>query len=165
MCLLFTNRTEAKSCKDEKMVSFSSSTRTCRRRLLLKSLGSDEDIHTVAKLCCDICTHNCFPYSHFQFLEPHKTQRKQKPKEIRKVEKDVLDSLKNALLAERKAIVKGSIGLRAIGIEVACPLSCIESICAQANMISSAQDIKAISCIRSVFVERFFRAFSRVLSI
>ena len=163
MCILFTNLAEAKSCKDEKMVSFSSSTRICRRRLLLKSLGSDEDIHTVSKQCCDICTHNRLPYSHFQFLHPHKTQRKQKPKEVRYIEKDVIDSLKNALLAERKAIVKESIGLRVIGIEVACPLSCIESICAQANVISSAEDIKAISCIRSVFVERFC-VFSHMLN-
>lgn len=105
VCLMFTNSAKAKSCKDEKKMSFSSSTRTCQRRLLLKSLGSDEDIHTVSKLCCDICTHNRLPCSHFQFLHPHKIQRKQKPKEIRDLKKDILDSLKNALLAERKAIL------------------------------------------------------------
>ena len=56
-----------------------------------------------------------------------------------------------------------SIGLQVIDIEVACPLSCIESICDQANVISSAEDIKAISCIRSVFVERFFCVFNHII--
>ena len=71
------------------------------------------------------------------FFTPTK-HNENKPKEVRYIEKDVIDSLKNALLAERKAIVKESIALRVIGIGVACPLSCIESICAQANVISSA---------------------------
>ena len=38
VCLMFTNRAKAKSCKDEKKISFSSSTRTCQRRLLLNHL-------------------------------------------------------------------------------------------------------------------------------
>lgn len=106
MCLLFSNRTETKSCKDEKLISFTTSTKTCRRRILLKSLGSDEHIHTNSKLRCDICTHNHFPYSRFEFLHPHKIQWKPKPQDIRSVEKDVLDSLKNALLVERQLLKK-----------------------------------------------------------
>ena len=42
-------------------------------------------------------------------------------------------NLMNALLSERKAIVKALV-YQAIGIDVACPLSCIKSICAQANV-------------------------------
>lgn len=106
-----------------------------------------------------------FHMLNFEFLKPQKVQRRKKPKAVREVEKDVLDSLKNALLAERKAIVKQSIGLRMIGMNVACPPSCIEAICAQAKFITSSQDIKSIPCIRSIFVERFFAVFNRTVSL
>lgn len=59
MSLLFSNRTETKLCKDENIISFSTSTLTCQRRILLKSLGSNEDIHTNFKIC-DICTQTPF---------------------------------------------------------------------------------------------------------
>lgn len=79
----------------------------CRRSKLLKELGDS----VPSSSCCDVCV-----------LDPKKGTRAVKPKPVRKVSPQELSYIKTRLLRERRRLIESSVGFRALGGTVACPV-------------------------------------------
>lgn len=161
-CVLFSNRSELKSCKDKNMVNFYSDKAKCRRKILLESVGDTQGISTPRNMCCDTCTHSN-PYPHLKFFDPVKLPRKEKPNKVRSLSDDAIAEVRNKLMEARITIFRQSIGMRALGLGVVCPVSCIDEICNKANFINSVADLGLIAGLRLKFAERFFNIIVEVV--
>ena len=162
-CVLFTNRSEVKSCKDEHMVNFCSAKMGCRRKMLLESIGDHQKISTPPNMCCDKCTRSS-PYTHLRFIDPIKAPRKIKPTQVRKLSDGVVAEVRNKLMETRSTIFRQSIGMRALGLDIVCPMSCIDEICNKANFIKSVDDLNVIAGLRVKFAEKFFSVFIDIIN-
>ena len=114
------------------------------------------------EMCCDTCTHSN-PYPHFRFFDPIKLPRKEKPTQVRSVSDDVVAEVRNKLMEARLTIFRKSIGMRALGLDVVCPVSCIDEICNKANFINSVADLGFIAGLRLKFAESFFNVIVEVV--
>ena len=162
-CMLFTNRSELKSCKDKDMVNFYSDKTGCRRKLLLKSIG---DMHTTpspCNMCCDKCARSN-PYPHLRFFDPAKVPRKEKSSKVRTLPNDVVTEVRNKLMEACSTIFRQRIGMRALALDVVCPASCVNDICNKANFINSREDLGVIAGLRAKFAEKFFNVFMEVIN-
>ena len=55
-----TDAREVQRCKDSGLVKFCTEKENCRRRQMLRALGSDEPLQTVnGQMCCDVCSQQC----------------------------------------------------------------------------------------------------------
>ena len=163
VCMLFTNRSELKSCKDKDMVNFYSDKTGCRRKLLLKSIG---DMHTTPSprnMCCDKCARSN-PYLHLRFFDPAKVPRKDKSSKVRTLPNDVVTEVRNKLMEACSTIFTQRIGMRALVLDVVCPASCVNDICNKANFINSKEDLGVIAGLRAKFAENFFNVFMEVIN-
>ena len=78
----------------------------CRRKLLLRGLGSSEAITEGGGLCCDVCSSSLKlkPPSVVDLLQPMKMTRK-RTVNSRKLSDDLIKDLRERLLVERQVIV------------------------------------------------------------
>ena len=58
--VLLTDARELQRCKDVGLVEFCTAKENCRRKHMLRALGSDEPVQTVnGQMCCDVCSQQC----------------------------------------------------------------------------------------------------------
>ena len=162
-CVLFTNRSEIKSNKDVNMINFCSDKKSCRRRILLESIGDHQSISTPRNMCCDVCTHSR-PYPHLKFIDPIKQPPKRKQRPIREVPEGILTEVHNRLREAQLAMFSQSMGMRALSLNAVCPISCIDEICKKANIIKSMDDLNVIAGLRVKFAEKFFKIFIEIIN-
>ena len=134
----------------------------CRRRILLRALGSDECSSVTRNLCCDCCQ-PVYPY--FDLTVPSVTleTRKRRPR-TGSVPVDIQTFLETKLLVERDAIIAKNPALKMLPKSVVCPLTIIRDMCARSHSINSVEDISAYPCIRPELHLPFFHVFVECLS-
>ena len=81
--------------------------------------------------CCDNCGH--MPVPSLRFFRPVKATRKPKPKPVRKLSEDEIKVMRDRLLSERQAIIKGNSAFVTLGGALVCPIPCIDEICRRVN--------------------------------
>ena len=171
--VLLTDARELQRCKDVGLVEFCTAKENCRRKHMLRALGSDEPVQTVNRqICCDVCSQHCSnkgsACSDLDTLDICKRiccKRQRKPPAVRTVSKDRSTSLKQALLEEREKIIATDIGYKMLGNDLVLPMGCIVEICKQARCIQSVEDLKGIPGIRQELLSRIFDVFMRVMAV
>ena len=108
----------------------------CRRKALLKHLGSDEILTPSQHDCCDVC--GSLSVSTFKFLTPVKSTRKSQPTPVRNVSTQMTSLLKTRLLRERRRLLDSNMKYKALGGIVACPVGSITEICKGVKYIKDA---------------------------
>ena len=123
---------------------------------MIRGMGSSESIPTSRSFCCDICTAGKLPYSHLGFLKPLKAKCKQRPVQVRSVSSTLSTEVRKRLMTERLSIVNGKVGFRTLGINMVCPVSCVDDVCSKLNFIWSVDDLRSIPGLRPVFADAFY---------
>ena len=102
------------------------------------------------------CTRSS-PYPHLRFIDPVKVPPKVKPVEVSEMSEGVVAEVRNKLMEAHLNIFRQSIGMQALRLDVACPMSYIDEICKKANFIKSMDDLSIIAGLRVKFAEKFFK--------
>ena len=126
----------------------------CRRKALLKQLGSDEILTPSQHDCCDVC--GALSVATFKFLTPARSTRKARPTPVRNVSAQMVSLLKARLLRERRRLLDSNMKYKALGGIVACPVASITEICNRVKYIKDLRDITSVPCIPHFFAESFF---------
>ena len=93
--------------------------------------GLGDEARCLSTLCCDNCGH--MPVPSLRFFRPVKATRKPKPKPVRKLSEDEIKVMRDRLLSERQAIIKGNSAFVTLGGALVCPIPCIDEICRRVN--------------------------------
>ena len=108
--VLLTDAREVQCCKDIGLVKFCTEKENCRRKQMLRAIGSDEPLQTVnGRMCCDVCSQQCSnkgsACTDLDTVDMCKhicCKGQRKPPAVRTVSKDHSESLK---LEEREKII------------------------------------------------------------
>jgi len=171
--LLLTDTKELQHCKDGGLVEFCDAKENCRRKHMLRALGSDEAVRIVTgQVCCDVCSQQCSnkdpAFSELDSLDVCKRipcKRQRKPPAVRTVSKDRSASLKQALLEERDRITASDIGYKMLGKDLVLPMDCIVEICKRARYVQNTEDLKSVPGIRQELLNRIFIVLMRVMTV
>ena len=141
---------------DKKLQAFydpKATPRVCRRKILLEGVGGA--CSGGLSLCCDVCSSSASPTDlTVDFFESSTTATKPRRKVVRKVTKDMQESLRLRLLAERDNFDNG---FSMIGSSFLCPDSTVAEVCAQAKFVDTIDDIRLFG-IRPELKKHFFNS-------
>lgn len=155
MAHILTDTREVKQVKDKDLAEFITSKENCRRRILIKALGSVEDLpHISLENCCDVCS----PRTSGIFRRIS-VKRRPKPHVVRIVTGAQQEGLKKALELERDRIIGSDLGYRSLGKELVLPSGCISEICKRAQYIQSHDDILSVFGLRRELSDRLYNTF------
>lgn len=130
---------------NEKVKAFCVSKENCRRREMLKSVGSDENVSRRNGLCCDMCNGLDCIRSQLRFearslskqMVPNERKR---PRAKKKCDRLTV-RLKSALLLERTRYIN----IRILGPEMVCPDCVIDHVCKIAHSVESEADLSRVN--------------------
>ena len=135
----------------------------CRRKEMLKSLGSSEAVVTSAA-CCDVCSPLSVASSRLDVLVPLPLKRPRKPKPVRHITDDMADALKVALFREREKVVNEFPGYKMMGNSFLVSDSTIRELCSMATTLRSVDDLNGIVSLRPELRNRYFHVLWNVVS-
>lgn len=119
----------------------------CRRRFLLKALGSSETV--TGHPCCDVCDPTNFPsVLHFEVVPnicAQEKKRKARRVAVRSVDQELMTTLRANLVAEREAYLSEHPSMRMLGPSFVCADSVIDKICDDAKFTAAIEDLDAIT--------------------
>ena len=124
MAHIFTDTREVKQVKDKDLEEFITAKENCRRHILIRALGSVEDLpHSSPENCCDVCS----PRTSGIF---RRITVKRRPKRhvVRIVTGTQQEELKKALEMERDRIIGSDLGYQSLGKELVLPSGCISDL-------------------------------------
>ena len=154
---IITNTREVEQSKDPDLTEFCKCTENCRRKVLLRSLGSTENLPTSSvEMCCDVCSPSTLSCAVVDLFKHVPTKRRARRLVARALSSSQYAGLKKALEQERDAIVASDVGYNMLGKEIVMPTACIVELCKMAKYVTCEDDIKCVPGLRSVFVSRIF---------
>ena len=128
--------------------------KNCRRKILLKALGSDEFSSVSKNVCCDCC-HPVCPYQSLLFSSATTEGRKRRVR-IRPISDDIKALLTSKLIEARDSAIESNPVLKMLPNSVVCPVTVtIKDIASRSISISSIEDVRSFPCIRPEFHETF----------
>lgn len=149
--LFYNNKKKGVDKKLQKFYDPKATPRVCRRKALLEGVGGEYS--GGLDLCCDVCSSSASPIDlTMDFLESGATVTKPRRKVVRKVTKDMQESLRLRLLAERDSFDNR---FNMIGSSFMCPDSTVVEVCAQAKFVDTIDDIRFFG-IRPELKKHFF---------
>ena len=161
--LLKKKKKSSRSKIQDKTLSNFVNDKICRRKTLLSGMGEEYNEFIPPLRCCDVCTPSAISSNdRLNVLELGKQTRRPKRSAIRKVNEQLLKTLKERLYAERKAYIDENPCLSMLGVDFVCPDSTIDELCLQAEYLETASDISLYG-IRTDIKDRFFNVISDVL--
>ena len=131
---------------DAKVKEFCVSKENCRRREMLKAIGSIRIDSTNNRQCCDVCNELDCISSRLRF-ETGANQRaiiQRKRRRARKISKQLTEQLKTALLSERDKYLREHPVYRLLGPDFVCPTCVIENVSEAPHSVESEDFIQAI---------------------
>ena len=133
---------------DAKVKEFCVSKENCRRREMLKCVGSDE-VGRRTGLCCDMCSGLDCIGSQLRF-ETRAVRKQMVPSErkrprAKKKNEHLTAQLKSALLLERTRYITQHPGYRILGPQMVCPDCVINHVCKIAHSIESEADLSRVN--------------------
>ena len=143
--------------------SFACGTENCRRKELIASLGSEEVLAT-NPACCDVCTGGKIPTLRLDVLAASHSKRTYKAKPVRDIDRDMEQTLKEALLKEREKILEESVGLRILGRSFVFSEATVKDLCVKAKYIQSKEDLRNLLSLRPEYHDRVFNILWSVIS-
>ena len=152
--LLFYSAAEMKGTTNSTLTSVFDQKENCRRRTLLKALGSSESVTVNSGLCCDVCEPVC-PYKELEFSFVSVVSRKRTVRK-RALPPTTQQSMEAELLAQRDALIEKNPALKIFPKSIVCPLSVIKEVCLRSRSIKSVHDFQSIPCVRQEFYSPFF---------
>lgn len=126
----------------------------CRRRSMLRAIGSTEVLNP-STVCCDVC--NFFaptPELRFEAMAENVISRAKRRRTVVN-HKDFEEQLKNDLRQEREAYMNEHPAFRMLGAEFVCSDSVIDRISSQAHYIKTEGDLGDQFCIRQELKSKF----------
>ena len=152
--LLLYTKHEQDKCTDQELKDLISLQENCRRKQLLRGLGSSERNRQGNCRSFDSCSSKV--PAEVDFLKPTPAKRRKRDTTRTDLSKELKEDLKERLKAERAVIVQEEPGCRMLGVELVCPASSINDICDKATQIHTLQDLSSIYGLRPQFYPRFF---------
>ena len=141
---------------DAKVKAFCVSKENCRRREMIKSVGSDEVVGGRNGLCCDTCNGVDCLGSQLRFEARSVNEQtvpngRKRPRAKKKSDRSTVQ-LKSALLLERTSYIARHPGFRVLGPEVVCPDCVIDHVCKIAHSVESEADLSRVNrSLRPIF--------------
>ena len=152
--VLFYTAAELKGLTDSNLRSLCDNKENCRRRTLLKALGSSESVTTESGICCDICEPVC-PYEELDCpklsAEPRKNTLRKRT--LPTVSRQLLET---ELVAQREALIERNPALKMFPKSVICPITVIREVCNRSRSVKTVDDLKSIACLRQELHVPFF---------
>ena len=155
--------TQKPSVEEVHLKSFACGTENCRRKELIASLGSEEVLAT-NPACCDVCTGGKIPTLRLDVLAASHSKRTYKAKPVRDIDRDMEQTLKEALLKEREKILEESVGLRILGRSFVFSEATVKDLCVKAKYIKSKEDLGNLLSLRPEYHDRVFNIVWSVVS-
>ena len=148
---------------DDVLSDFVTGAKNCRRNALICGMGGN-DVGSPSERCCDKCTpHAIAPNDRHNILVIGKQSRGKKRAAVRRVDEELLMTLKNELRMERDRYIQENPCFMMTGFSFVCPDVTIEELCSQATYIQTPLDMSLFG-IKTELRDRFFNIISSVLS-
>ena len=147
---------------DEDIKKFCTGKENCRRVNLVRSMGSQETVHSsMPSACCDVCS----GIPDLLSLQPKsETVSRQKRRSAqRHIDNDLEKELKQILLEERNAYMQEHPHYSMIGSDFICSKAAIDDICKNARFITSEENLTTTFDMRPEIQKRFFAAIKDIL--
>lgn len=147
---------------DDVLSDFVTGAKNCRSALICGMGGND--VGSPSERCCDKCTpHAIAPNDRLNILVIGKQSRGKKRAAVRRVDEELLMTLKNKLRMERDRYIQENPCFMMTGFSFVCPDVTIEELCSQATYIQTPLDMSLFG-IKTELRDRFFNIISSVLS-
>lgn len=146
--LLLYTKHEQEKCTDQELKNLVSLQENCRRKQLLRELGSSERNRQDNCRSCDSCSSKV--PAEVNFLKPTPAKRRKCDTTRTNLRKELKD-LKEQLKAERAVTVREEPGCRMLGVDLVCLVSSINDICDKATQIHTLRDLSSIDGLRPPF--------------
>ena len=145
---------------DADIQRFCTEKENCRRKNLILSMGSHEEIHR-EMACCDICS--SIPASLSILPKRCRDVQQKRRTAQRHIDDDLEKQLKDRLLEERDAFMQDHPNYLMIGCDFICSTAMIDDICKNARFITSKESLSTTYDILPDMKDKLYKSIEELL--